>query len=74
LADDLVPTKDIPMALPNNVAATDDYIYVADMVDLRILRIRKVFALQADSAGRGRNGPGGEGGRMHHGQSIVAAP
>jgi len=47
LPDDLVPTKDIPMALPASVAATDDYIYVGDMVNLRVLRIRKNFALQA---------------------------
>jgi DNA-binding beta-propeller fold protein YncE len=44
LGSDLVPTKDIPMALPNSVAATDDYIYVADMVNLRVLRIAKTFA------------------------------
>ena len=44
LPEDLVPTKDIPLALPNSVAATDDYIYVADMVNLRLLRIAKTFA------------------------------
>lgn len=43
LPGDLVPTADIPMALPNSVAVTDDYLYVADMVNLRILRIAKTF-------------------------------
>ncbi|MCG3179149.1 MAG: hypothetical protein BIFFINMI_01480 [Phycisphaerae bacterium] len=52
LPDDLVPTKDIPMGLPNSVAATDDYIYVADMVNLRVLRIRKEFALTAGAKGQ----------------------
>jgi len=51
LPGDLVPTKDIPMGLPNSVAATDDYIYVADTVNLRILRIRKNYVLQATSSG-----------------------
>lgn len=32
LPGDLVPTKGIPMGLPNSVDATDDYIYVGDMV------------------------------------------
>ncbi len=44
LKSNLAPTRDIPMALPNSVAATDDYLYVADMVNLRILRIAKTFA------------------------------
>jgi len=51
LPGDLVPTRDVPMGLPNSVAATDDYIYVADMVNLRILRIKKNYALQASSNG-----------------------
>jgi hypothetical protein len=33
----------IPMAFPNSVDATDDYIYVADMVNLRLLRIKKNY-------------------------------
>ena len=45
LRGDLVPTKDIPMAFPNSVDATDDYIYVSDMVNLRLLRIKKTFQL-----------------------------
>ncbi len=52
LAGDLVPTAGIPMGLPNSVAASDDYIYVADMVNLRVLRVRKQFALSADSGGK----------------------
>jgi DNA-binding beta-propeller fold protein YncE len=51
LPGDLVPTTDIPLALPNSVAATDDYIYVADMVNLRILRIKKDYALEAHANG-----------------------
>ncbi len=43
LAGDLVPTKDIPLAFPNSVDATDNYIYVADMVNLRLLRLKKDF-------------------------------
>jgi DNA-binding beta-propeller fold protein YncE len=44
LPEDLVPTQDIPMGLPDSVAATDDHVYVADMVNLRVLRIAKTFA------------------------------
>lgn len=44
LEGDLVPTKDIPMAYPNSVDATDDFIYVADLVNVRLLRIAKTFA------------------------------
>lgn len=47
LTGDLVPTKDIPLGFPNSVDATDDYIYVADMVNLRLLRIAKKFRLEA---------------------------
>jgi hypothetical protein len=43
LPGDVVPTKDIPLAFPNSVDATDNYIYVADMVNLRLLRLRKNF-------------------------------
>jgi hypothetical protein len=49
LPGDLVATQDIPMGLPNSVAATDDYIYVSDMVNLRLLRIRKKFSAAAYS-------------------------
>ncbi|HUS92218.1 MAG TPA: hypothetical protein VM695_10235, partial [Phycisphaerae bacterium] len=47
LAGDKVPTPDIPMGLPNSVQATDDFIYVGDMMNARLLRIRKAFELEA---------------------------
>lgn len=43
----LVPSTEIPLAWPNSVDATDDYIYVSDIVNIRILRIAKTFALEA---------------------------
>lgn len=49
LPGDLVPTKDIPLAWPNSVDATDDYIYVSDIVNVRLLRIRKKFQAEATS-------------------------
>jgi len=49
LAGDLVPTKDIPLGLPNSVDATDNYIYVADLVNLRILRLKKHYEAIASS-------------------------
>lgn len=45
LPGDLVTTKDIPLAWPNSVDATDDYIYVSDIVNVRLLRIEKSFAV-----------------------------
>lgn len=50
LAGDLVPTSGVPLAFPNSVDATDDYLYVADMVNLRLLRLAKQFALEATAA------------------------
>lgn len=47
LAGDLVPTNDIPMAWPNSVDATDDCIYVSDIVNIRLLRIRKTYQLDS---------------------------
>ena len=44
LDGDLVPTKDVPMAWPNSIDATDDYIYVSDIVNVRLLRLAKTFA------------------------------
>ncbi|HOX06108.1 MAG TPA: hypothetical protein PK280_06880 [Planctomycetota bacterium] len=44
LAGDLVPTKDVPMAYPNCVDATDDYVYVSDIVNTRLMRLAKTFA------------------------------
>ena len=43
LKGDLVAAKGIPMAWPNSVDATDDYIYVSDIVNIRLLRIAKTF-------------------------------
>jgi hypothetical protein len=44
LEGDTVPTEGIPLGCPNAVDATDDYIYVGDTVNIRLLRIRKTFA------------------------------
>jgi hypothetical protein len=44
LKGDLVPTKDVPMACPTSVDATDDYIYVSDTNNTRLLRLKKTFA------------------------------
>lgn len=49
LPGDRVPTKGIPLGFPNSVDATDNYIYVADMVNLRLLRVKKVFRAEAMS-------------------------
>jgi DNA-binding beta-propeller fold protein YncE len=49
LPGELVPTKGIPLAFPNSVGATDDYIYVADMVNLRLLRLKKMYKAEASS-------------------------
>jgi hypothetical protein len=46
LKGDLVPTKDVPMAWPNSVDATDNYIYVSDIVNIRLLRLAKTFAAE----------------------------
>ncbi len=43
LPGDLVPTKDIPLAWPNSVEADDDFIYVSDMLNARLLRLKKTF-------------------------------
>ena len=44
LEGDLVPTKDVPMAYPNCVDATDDHVYVSDIVNVRLMRLAKTFA------------------------------
>ena len=49
LPGDIVTTKDIPLAWPNSVDATDDYIYVSDIVNVRLLRIEKTFSLSMTS-------------------------
>ncbi|MGY8644445.1 MAG: hypothetical protein ACKVJU_25540 [Verrucomicrobiales bacterium] len=45
MAGEKVPTKGIPLAFPNAVDATDDYVYVSDMVNLRLLRLKKIYDL-----------------------------
>jgi DNA-binding beta-propeller fold protein YncE len=49
LPGELVPTKGIPLAFPNSVGATDNFIYVGDMVNLRLLRLKKQFKLESTS-------------------------
>lgn len=49
LPGDLVPTVGIPLGFPNSVGATDNFIFVADMVNLRLLRIKKLFKAEAMS-------------------------
>jgi hypothetical protein len=51
LEGDKVPTKDVPMAWPSSVDATDDYIFVTDIVNIRLLRLKKTFALESMSGG-----------------------
>jgi hypothetical protein len=46
LPGDLAPTRDVPMAWPNSVDATDDFIYVSDIVNIRLLRLAKTFAAE----------------------------
>jgi len=54
LKGDLVPTKGIPLGCPNSVDATDDYIYVGDTVNIRLLRLAKTFAaVETVAIGRG---------------------
>lgn len=43
LPGDQVPTKDVPMAWPNSVDATDDHIFVSDMLNVRLMRLAKTF-------------------------------
>ncbi|MFO1043651.1 MAG: hypothetical protein U0941_17855 [Planctomycetaceae bacterium] len=44
LPGDLVPTADIPLAWPNSVDADDNFVYVSDMLNARLLRLRKNYA------------------------------
>jgi len=53
LDGDLVPTKDLPVAWPNCVDATDDYIYVSDIVNIRLLRLAKTFVAETSAKIRG---------------------
>lgn len=45
LEGDMIPTKDVPMIFPNSVDATDDFVYVTDIVNIRLLRLSKTFIL-----------------------------
>jgi hypothetical protein len=40
-----VPTADVPFAWPVGAAATDNFIYVTDMVNTRVVRVSKTFVL-----------------------------
>jgi len=44
LPGDLVPTRDVPLAWANSVDATDDFICVSDILNVRLLRLTKTFA------------------------------
>ncbi len=52
LDGDLVATKGVPMAWPNSVDASDDWIYVSDMVNIRLMRLAKTFATEETAAVR----------------------
>jgi hypothetical protein len=41
----LVPTNDIPLAYPTAVVSSDDNIYINDMVNARVVRVKKNYAL-----------------------------
>ena len=41
------PATGLAMAWPNSVDATDDYIYVSDIVNIRLLRLAKKFQIEA---------------------------
>ena len=49
LEGDLVPTNGIPMAWPNSVDVTDDYVYVSDIVNIRVLRLKKTFQAEGSA-------------------------
>lgn len=44
LEGDLVPMSDVPLAWPNSVDVTDDHIFVSDIVNVRLLRLKKIYA------------------------------
>jgi len=39
------PKPDFPMAWPSSVGASEDYIYVTDLVNARIMRVQMVYAI-----------------------------
>ena len=46
LSSDATGNEDIPLAYPSSVGTTDNYVYVSDLVNIRLLRIKKSFALE----------------------------
>lgn len=44
------PTTGIPLAWPNAVDATDDFLCVSDIVNIRLLRLAKTFQAKASAA------------------------
>jgi len=54
LDGDLVPTRGVPLAWPNSVDATDEYVYVSDIVNIRLLRLAKTFRAEASAKIRPR--------------------
>ena len=47
LGGDLVPTRDVPLGWVSSVDADDDFICVSDVLNVRLLRLAKTFALTA---------------------------
>jgi DNA-binding beta-propeller fold protein YncE len=47
LNGDLEPDQDVPLARPSSVDADDDFIYVTDIINVRLLRLAKTFRLEA---------------------------
>lgn len=45
-----VPTAGVPLGFPNSVDATDDYIYVADMINQRLMRLARTFRVSSTLA------------------------
>jgi hypothetical protein len=52
LPGERVGTKGIPLGFANSVTATDNFIYVGDMVNHRLLRVQKKFRLTASATAR----------------------
>jgi flagellar hook assembly protein FlgD len=42
-----VPTTDVPFAWPTGAAASDNYIYVTDMINTRVVRVRMDYAINS---------------------------
>lgn len=52
LEGDKIATKDIPLAWPNSVEVSDNYIYVGDIVNARLLQLEKKFELSNKSSNK----------------------